>query len=69
MRRVTASLEELAPRKGDPDRVPSCVLPKKEGDLSSLLVEPEVLLESQRESGFGAARTAVARFFGLGQRD
>jgi hypothetical protein len=68
MRRVTASLEDVMPGNSDPDRVPSCVLPKKEGDLSALLAEALPAPESRRETGFGAARTAVARFFGLGQR-
>jgi hypothetical protein len=68
MRRVTASLGEVLPGNRDPDRVPSCVLPKKEGDLSSLLADALPAPDSGRETGFGAARTAVARFFRLGQR-
>jgi hypothetical protein len=68
MRRVTASLEELMPGNRDGDRVPSCVLPQKEGDLSALLAEALPAPESRSATGLGAARSAVARFFGLGQR-
>ena len=64
MRRLTASLETLAPS----ERIPDAAMPPKEGNLSALLLETEAPPEEKHDHIRATAMSLVARFFGMGTR-